>query len=92
MLPPKEVMDRTHDIIQSLNYYFNMFFTERDTIKLYSGLDNDNYFEIEVFKDYTKVFIVPKRNYSAAIIKTLSGAHEIKDLKKIVKKFCKEEF
>lgn len=92
MLPPKEVMNKTHNIIQSLNYYFNIFFTERDTIKLYSGLDDENYFEIEVFKDYTKVFIVSKPICSAAIIEILSGVHEIKDLKKIVKKFFKEEF
>ena len=92
MLPSKEVMDRTHDIIHSLNYYFNIFFTERDTVQLYNGLDDNNYFEIEVFKDYTKVFIVSKSICSAAIIKILSGSHEIRDLKKILKKFCKEEF
>ena len=92
MLPPKEVMDRTHDIVHSLNYYFNVLFTEQDTIQLQCELDDRSYLEIEVFKDYTKVFIVPKGVYSAAITKTLSGANEIKDLKKIVKKFCKEEF
>ena len=92
MLPPKEIMDKTHNIIQSLDYYFNIFFTEQDTIQLQCELDDRSYLEIEVFKDYTKVFIIPKGIYSAAIIKVLSGINEIKDLKKIVKKFRKEEF
>lgn len=92
MLPSKEVMDRTHDIIHSLNYYFNIFFTERDTVQLYGRLDDHNYFEIEVFKDYTKVSIVSKHIRGAAIIKVLSGTREVKDLKKIVKKFFKEDF
>lgn len=92
MLPSKEVMDRTYNITHSLNYYFNVLFTEQDTIQLQCELDDRSYLEIEVFKDCTKVFIVPKGIYSAAITRTLSGTHEIKDLKKIVKRFCKEEF
>ena len=91
MLPPKEIMDKTHDIIQSLNYYFDMSY-RRDTVELQCKLDDHTYLEIEVFKDCTKVFIVPKGIYSAAITQILSGTHEIKDLKKIVKKFCEEEF
>ena len=92
MPPSKEVMNRTLDVIRSLNYYFNIYFTERGTIQLYDGLDDDNYFEIEVFKDYIKVFIISKHIRDAAITKILSGSHEIRDLKKIVKRFFKEEF
>lgn len=92
MLPPKEVMDKTYDIIQSLKHDFDIFFTGRDTIQLQYELEDRSYLEIEVFKDYTKVFIVPKRIYNTATTKILSGSHEIQDLKKIVKKFFKEEF
>ena len=92
MLPPKEIMDRTYDIIQSLDYDFDIFFTGRNTIQLQCELDDRSYLEIEIFKDHTKVFIVPKRIYSAAITKILSGDKEIEDVTKIVENFLEEKF